>query len=446
MYLLVDIDPVFSIYYEYRTEMNPTTKSNIFSSFFLHLHPRTVPASTLNFKLSFGLGGMAATLFCVMLVSGLLQLLSYSPQPANAYSSIQHLYQVGELGGIVRNIHFWGGNLLVIISFVHLLRVFFTAALDQKRRINWLIGICLFILLLFTNFTGYLLPWDQLAYWAVTIFTNMLSYVPVVGEQLALMFRGGNEVGANTLHIFFGLHVGLIPLSIVVLLVLHFWLVRKAGGLIRKKTGGEEMIRSVPHLISREIATASVLVATLFIFASLVDAPLAEPANPGQSPNPAKAAWYFMGLQELLLHLHPTVAICLIPTLMLLALSAIPYIKGSTLPGGIWFGGRRGMRLALIVFLLVSLLTFLVVILDEQFLHRTDALQAGSLLLNRGIWPLGILLLLQVLLYLAVRKVLSYSRPEGVMSVFVANISIIVSLTTIGIWFRGGGMVLVYPF
>ncbi|MFT5697934.1 MAG: quinol-cytochrome oxidoreductase complex cytochrome b subunit [Desulforhopalus sp.] len=423
-----------------------TGKTNIFSAFLLHLHPRTVPASTLRFGLSLGLGGIAAILLCVMFVSGLLQLLSYVPQPDSAYSSIQQLYNLGEVGGFVRNVHFWGGNLLVIITFMHLLRVFFTGALDQKRRINWLVGLCLFLLVLFANFTGYLLPWDQLAYWAVTIFTNMLSYVPLVGESLALTFRGGNEVGPSTLHIFFGMHVGLIPLSVLSLLILHFWQVRKAGGLIRRTEGREERVLVVPHLIVREIATACVVLALLFTFAAIVDAPLAEPANPGQSPNPAKAAWYFMGLQELLLHLHPTVAICLIPTLMLVALGAIPFIKGSILPGGYWFGGCRGRRLALVVFLLASCMTFVVIALDEKLLHGAEALQAADLWLNRGVLPLGMLFLLQVSLYLGLKKRMKYSRAEAVMAIFVTNIAIIISLTVIGIWFRGSGMILVNPF
>ncbi|WP_458775670.1 cytochrome b N-terminal domain-containing protein [Desulforhopalus sp. 52FAK] len=423
----------------------PIVRPNIFSAFLFHLHPRTIPESTLRFGLSLGLGGMAATLFSVMVISGLLQLLSYSPQPESAYSSIQQLYNVGEVGGFIRNVHFWSGNLLVIMSFLHLLRVFFTGAIDRKRRMNWLVGICLFILLLFTNFTGYLLPWDQLAYWAVTIFTNMLSYVPVIGEQLALLFRGGREVGATTLHIFFGLHVGLIPLIIVVLLVFHFWLVRKAGGLIRQEANGKR-IAVVPHLISREFATATVIVALVCIFSSLVDAPLAGPANPGESPNPAKAAWYFMGLQELLLHLHPTVAICLIPALMLLFLGVIPYIKGTTLPGGVWFGGSRGKRLVVNVFLMMSIMTFMVVIFDEQLLHGEGSVQADDLWLYRGLFPLGLLIFLQVLLYFVVTHFFAFTRPEGVMAVFVANIAIIVSLTAIGIWFRGAGMALVYPF
>ena len=427
--------------------MNPiTTKANIFSSFLLHLHPRTVPTSTLRFGLSFGLGGMAATLICVMFVSGLLQLLSYSPQPENAYFSIQQLYSAGELGGFVRNIHFWAGNLLVVVTFLHLLRVYCTGALDTKRRVNWLIGICLFILILFSNFTGYLLPWDQLAYWAVTIFTNMLSYIPVIGEQLALSFRGGTEVGSSTLHIFFGLHVGLLPLSLVILLVIHFWLVRKAGGLIQEKGGNKERVLVTPNLILREAATASVLIAVLCTFAAVVDAPLADPANPGQSPNPAKAAWYFMGLQELLLHLHPTVAICLIPLLLMIALAGIPFLKNSVLPGGLWFGGKRGVRLALVVLLASSFLTCGVVIVDEQLLHGATALQSGDLFLNRGLLPLGFLLVLQLFLYFGITKILHYSKAEAIMAVLVANISIIISLTVIGVWFRGAGMVLVSPF
>ena len=350
------------------------------------------------------------------------------------------------MGGFVRNVHFWSGNLLVIICFLHLSRVFLTGALDQKRRVNWLVGICLFILILFTNFTGYLLPWDQLAYWAVTIFTNMLSYVPVIGEQLALTFRGGNEVGASTLHIFFALHVGLLPLFIIGLLVIHFWLVRKAGGLIRVQDAKEERVSVVPHLIGREFATAATVVALVFTFAAMVDAPLAGPANPGESPNPGKAAWYFMGLQELLLHLYPTVAICLIPALMLLALGAIPYVKGAVLPGGIWFGGYRGRRLALNVFLMMSILTFSVIIFDEQLLHGAESVQSGGLWLYRGLVPLASLLLFQLVLYFVVTKYFAYGRGEGVMALFVANISIIFSLTTIGIWFRGAGMALVYPF
>jgi len=421
-------------------------KIDIFSSFVLHLHPRTVPAATLKMWLSFGLGGMAATLLCVMFVSGLLQLLSYSPQPESAFSSIQQLYVDGNVGGFVRNLHFWAGNLLVVIAFLHLLRVFFTGALDKKRRTNWLIGLCLFVLLLFANFTGYLLPWDQLAFWAVTIFTNMLSYVPVVGEQLALLFRGGTEVGANTLQIFFGLHIGLLPLSLILLVILHFWLVRKAGGLIQKKDGSKERLPVSPHLIVREVATASVLLALICTFAALVDAPLADPANPGQSPNPAKAAWYFMGLQELLLHLHPTFAICVVPLLMVFSLAVIPFLKNTILPGGVWFGGEKGHWLVPMVLITVSLMTILAVMWDEQLLHGNNGQPTEDLFVFRGLLPLAILVLVMVFLYQGLTRLFKCSRAEAFMAVFVANVSIIITLTAIGVWFRGGGMVLLSPF
>jgi len=423
-----------------------TAKTSIFTSFLLHLHPRTVPESTVRFGLSFGLGGMALTLVAVLFLSGLLQLLSYSPHPATAYASIQRLYVEGQLGGFVRNLHYWAGNLLVVVTFFHLIRVYCTGALDAKRRANWLIGLCLFLLVLFSNFTGYLLPWDQLAFWAVTIFTNMLAYIPIVGEGLALLFRGGIEVGQSTLHIFFGLHIGLLPLSIAVLLIVHFWLVRKAGGLIKQEDAGKEKIPVVPNLIARELATACVLLALLGLFAALVDAPLAGPANPGASPNPAKAAWYFMGLQELLLHLHPTFAICVVPLLMLISLAAIPYCKDTVLPGGVWFGGGKGGKIVPTLLLLVSLVTVGIVVWDEQLLHGQAQNLGYDLFTLRGVIPLTLLILMELLLYLLLTRKNGYSKARAIMVLFMANISIVLTLTAIGVWFRGPEMALVVPF
>lgn len=126
-------------------------KMNPFSAFILHLHPRTVPAETIRFTLSFGLGGMAATLLLVMVCTGLLQLIKYSPNPEGAYVSIEQMYMPGVFGGYIRNIHFWAGNLLVIVAALHLCRVFFTGALSGKRRINWILGIGIFLLVLFAK-------------------------------------------------------------------------------------------------------------------------------------------------------------------------------------------------------------------------------------------------------------------------------------------------------
>ncbi len=418
-----------------------------FTAFLLHLHPRSIPEETLRFRLSFGLGGMAVTLVVTLVLTGILQLLSYSPHPESAYLSIQQIYTKPALGGFIRNIHFWAGNLLVIITALHLLRVFFTGALLNTRKYNWLIGIVVIILVQFANFTGYLLPWDQLAFWAVTIFTNMVDSVPIVGSWMVTVLRGGSEVGEATLSNFFALHIGVIPACLCVLLIWHFWMVRKAGGLVQAKkesSADRKRIRVIPHLVVKEAATGLILLALLFLFAAMVDAPLAEPANPGESPNPAKAAWYFMGLQELLLHLHPTVAISIVPFLMLFGLASVPFFRGAVLPEGRWFGGSRGAKLALFTFVLSFIVTLLAVIADEILLREMGATGSQSTWLARGVIPLCVICLLYIGIYLFVKRRGNYSRAESVMAVVVVNIGCICSLSVVGIWLRGPGMKLIW--
>ncbi|MGI9538189.1 MAG: cytochrome b N-terminal domain-containing protein [Desulfocapsaceae bacterium] len=417
------------------------------SGFIFHLHPRKVAAETIRFTLSFGLGGMAATLFLVLAVTGMLQLLSYSSDSATAYQSIIHMYAGSSLAGFIRNVHHWAGNLLVIVVLLHLLRVYLTGALGQGRKLNWLIGCTLLLLVLFANFSGYLLPWDQLAFWAVTIFINMVTYVPLIGVQLSELLRGSAEVGPATLANFFAIHVGLIPPLIVILMIYHFWLIRKAGGLVRSRNRGEQvpMVPTVPTLISREAAVGFGLCGLLFIFSALVDAPLADIANPGQSPNPAKAAWYFMGLQELLLHLHPVFAICIIPLLMLLLLAMLPFIKQAVLEPGIWCGGNRGRWTAAGSFLAGLLGVAGWVIIDEFVFKLSGSEHFLTPWLSRGLVPLLCLILICGLCYrlLRLRK---FPSSESVMAVALLCLGIVCGLTIIGIWFRGPGMALGFSF
>ena len=258
----------------------------------LHLHPRTVPRETLGFTLSWGLGGMAAVLVCLSFLTGILLLLVYQPSVDKAYASILILTREVPFGLWVRNIHHWSANLLVVISLLHLLRIVLTGAFGSGRRINWIIGLCLFFLLLSANFTGYLLPWDQLAFWAVTICTGMLGYLPLCGTWLQELFRGGPEIGGPTLANFFVLHVAFIPGTFFILLLWHFWLVRRSGGLVRVKRAGDvriERVPTVPDLIVREAAVGLVLIASVLTLSVFWNAPLAAEANPGMSPNPAKA-------------------------------------------------------------------------------------------------------------------------------------------------------------
>jgi quinol-cytochrome oxidoreductase complex cytochrome b subunit len=423
-------------------------KKPVLTDFFLHLHPRTVPKETLRFRLSFGLGGMAATLFATMVLTGVLQVLLYSSHPESAYLSIQQMYDGRGLGGFIRNIHFWAGNLLVIITFSHLIRVYLTGALGQGRRFNWLLGMTLFLLVLFSNFTGYLLPWDQLAYWAVTIFTSMTGYLPIAGDWMMKTLRGGQEIGSPTLANFFAIHVSILPTLLLVLLIFHFWLIRKAGGLVRHQgdqTQETVRVRTVPHLIQREAAVGLVLLGLLFTFSALVDAPLADQANPGQSPNPAKAAWYFMGLQELLLHLHPSFAICIVPGLIILCFALIPFWQGAVLPPGVWFGGKRGRNLALLSSLGGFIAAVLLVVGDEKLFRLSEHVLNTRTWLTRGMLPLAAAVTLLVLFFLFLRRQ-SYSRAEAVMALVLVTIGSISGLTAIGIWFRGPGMTLSWPF
>ena len=420
-------------------------RPGLFASFILHLHPRTVPAETLRFSLSLGLGGMAALLSAPLIGTGILQLLSYSPRIDEAYLSIQKMYDRGNPAGFIRNIHYWSGNLLVIVAFLHLLRVFLTGALDGVRSFNWILGTLLFVLVLLANFTGYLMPWDQLAYWAVTIFTSMVSYVPFVGEHLMNLLRGGLEVGPATLANFFALHAGIIPIIMLLLMIWHFWLIRKAGGLVRRSEPDPALVErlpTVPYLIRRETAVGLGLMALLFLFCALVDAPLGEMANPGQSPNPAKAAWYFLGLQELLMHLHPVFAVCVVPLLILISFISLPFLKDAVLPQGHWFGGKGGARTALWTSAAGAAVIAVGVIADNHFSSSAPAaaawLREGAVLAVYGGMLAGLFLLL--------RKKFSCSRAESVMGLFMFVAGGVLALTAVGIWFRGPEMALVLPF
>jgi quinol-cytochrome oxidoreductase complex cytochrome b subunit len=421
---------------------------SLLSDFLIHIHPRTVPVETIRFSLSLGLGGMAVTLLCVLFVTGLFQLLMYSPGTDTAYQSIQLMYSEIPLGGWIRNIHFWAGNLLVIVAFLHLLRVFLTGALGDGRQLNWIIGLVLLFLVLFANFSGYLLPWDQLAFWAVTIFTGMFGYIPLCGNWLMQLLRGGNEVGAFTLANFYAIHVGIIPFCFVVFSVWHFWLIRKAGGLVqaeRSDTTNIIRVPAVPDLISREAAVGFGLVGALLLFASVFDAPLAEPANPAMSPNPAKAAWYFLGLQELLMHLHPTIVILVIPVLCLVVLVLLPYKKSAVLPAGKWFGGA-GERLKFIAGLGGGAgVTFFLVFLDDKLIHAADSQQGAANIWMRGFIPLLVLILSLLAVHQLLSRKWKISQPGVVLALAGIIIGIILSLTITGIWFRGPGMQLVLP-
>lgn len=309
-----------------------------------HFRPQTVAQQSLRFTLSWGLGGMAAVLIAVQLTSGILLKFAYDPAPIAAHASIQVMITTAPFGRLIRNIHFWSANLLVPVVFLHMLRVFLTGAFHPPRQFNWIIGLFQFALILGANFTGYLLPWDQLAYWAVTVSTGMLEYIPLIGPGLRNLILAGPHIGPSTLRQFYVLHTAVIPVFLALFMAFHFWRVRKAGGLAVADRDKDKQVPSIPDLLVRETATALALLAFILSISVFFNAPLGDPANPGLSPNPTKAPWYFAGFQEILFHIHPVFAVFVIPLASGLFLLLIPYFPYDDPVSGRWFISPKGKK------------------------------------------------------------------------------------------------------
>jgi len=424
-------------------------RKTILEFFVLHLRPVRVRRSTLRYTHTFGLGGSSLTLIALMIATGSLLMLAYEPTPDRAYQSVMALERDTLFGGLVRNLHHWSANLLVAVVLAHLLRVFFTGGFHGQRQFNWVIGCALLGLVLAANFTGYLLPWDQLAYWAVTICTGMLGYVPWIGGWLQAVARGGPEIGAATLVLFYAFHTTLLPALLVLLMGFHFWRVRKAGGVVDPLPSDEppetapESVSTLPELLLRELAAGLALIAVVCVLAALVDAPLGAAANPGMSPNPAKAPWYFVGFQELQLHFHPLFAVVLIPLAAALALLAVPYVRYEPEMSGPWFLSAIGRRSAALAAAVGAAVTVALVI-GDALLQQGDAGMPG--LLGRGLLPAaGLAAAVAAFRRLLVTR-LGATKAEVVQAIFVLFFAVWATLTVVGVFLRGPGMALAWPW
>jgi quinol-cytochrome oxidoreductase complex cytochrome b subunit len=427
-------------------------KPSGFSMLLLHVHPRMVPEEALAFTRTCGLGGMGVVLLVLLAGTGALLLLAYEPSAERAYGSVQGLRDDTAIGGFLRNIHFWAANSLVLVTVLHLLRVFFTGAFHAPRRFNWIIGLLLLALVLASNFTGYLLPWDQLAFWAVTIGTGMLEYVPLVGPALETALRGGPEVGPKTLSIFFVLHIAILPILGAILAAFHFWLVRKAGGVILPQPLGPEpvprptMVPTSPNLVFRELVAGLVLIAGVLLTAAVFDAPLLAQANPGMSPNPAKAPWYFMGLQELLVHLHPAFAVLVVPLLAAAFLVYVPYLNYGEAPTGLWLHSANGRRTALLAAGTALVIAPAGILATEYVVSLPKLLPFLPPAASTGLLPTGVLMLMVLGFFGLSRWRFRATRIEAVQAVFTLLTVGFVVLTVTGVFFRGTAMRLTWPW
>ena len=417
----------------------------------LHFRPPTVKEKTLMFTLSWGLGGMAAILVLLQMATGMLLKFIYVPTPVDAYASVQTIMVQVPFGRLVRNLHHWCANLLVVVLMLHMLRVFFTGAFHHPRQFNWIVGLVLFAMVLAANLSGYLLPYDQLAYWAVTVFTAMIGYIPGIGDGLQQALGNGSELGPQTLPFFYSMHTAVIPLLLVGLMAFHFWRIRKAGGLVvprRPSDPIDEMpvrVPVVPGLLVREVSTALALTATVLVFSILFDAALSAPANPGLSPNPVRAPWYFAGFQELLLHVHPVAAVCVIPLLAGFFLLSIPYLAYPLSTEGIWFASSRGRTQTIYVALAAMAVTPALIVVDALVVKKATWAIGMPPLLRDGILPLLLISALTAGGLLALKKRWGATLNETAQSLFVVMVTALVVLTLVGVFFRGPFMQLVWP-
>jgi quinol-cytochrome oxidoreductase complex cytochrome b subunit len=395
------------ITWTWQPESNREAGDSVVRNFLLHWFPAKITRESLSWGYSFWLGTVSAVLFFILTITGVVLMFLYVPSVERAYLSVKDLEYTVSFGWFLRGLHRISAHLMVAVVFIHMARVFLTGAYKngtaegQNRPLNWIVGMALLLATLLLSFTGYLLPWDQLAFWAITVGTNIASAAPVVGEATRFILLGGNTIEQGTLIRFYVLHCFFLPLLVIALFSYHMWRVRKDGGLacvdklsheqkrervapVHSKTYSllgitsgatvhvetslidedKHTVRSSPNLTRRLALVTMLTMVVASVLTIIFHAPLEEPANPAVTPNPAKAPWYFLWLQELVTTTTVTIGGftingaliggIIIPGLLVVAALAWPYLdKSSVRSAGVWFAHER--RRQNLIFLLIVL-------------------------------------------------------------------------------------------
>jgi quinol-cytochrome oxidoreductase complex cytochrome b subunit len=407
-------------------------------SFVLHVHPRTVLARSLAPVRTLGLGVLSLIAALALTVTGVLLMVYYVPSAEGAYGSIQDINSVVPFGGLVRNIHRWAGHAMVLLVALHMLRTLLTGSYKAGRRGVWTTGVFLLVLTLAFAFTGYLLPWDQLSYWAVSIGGHLARNVPVVGGWLSRALLGGDGVTEVTLVRFYALHVGVLPTLTAGLVALHLYRLRRAGGLARPTEAGDELrVPAWPHLYERELALLGLAVVALVVAGVLFDAPLGSQPDIIHPDNPSKAPWYFLGVQELVSY-SSLIGGVIIPLLAAVILYLVPHVDRDPVGAGVWLGARAG-RLAFAAGALVS------AIVVPAGLALQERLSAGAAGPSSWLNP-ATLLLISTATVTAAAGVLGRSARQAVLAFAGAGAVAVALLTVVGYAARGASWSLVLPW
>jgi quinol-cytochrome oxidoreductase complex cytochrome b subunit len=219
---------------------NRTRSLAIFGNLFLHMLPVKVREKSLRIRATYYLGSFSFLLFLLLTVTGVLLMFYYHPAVPQAYRDMKDLRFVVSSGVFLRNLHRLAAHMMVLLAFAHMFHVFYRGGYRPPREFNWAVGVVLLLVTLLLSYTGYLLPWDQLAFWAITVGANIISAIPVFGHRARFMLLGGNVVGENALLRFYVLHCVVLPLLAAWLIGVHFWRVQKDGGLMLRKEDGRE--------------------------------------------------------------------------------------------------------------------------------------------------------------------------------------------------------------
>jgi len=289
-------------------------------------------------------GGITLFFFIVQAITGILLALYYQPSADRAYDSILFIMNRVNFGWLIRSIHSWGANLMILFCVLHLLRIFFQGVYKAPREITWVMGALLLAVTLGFGFTGYLLPWDQRAYWATTVGTEIAGAVPIAGPPLIVLLRSGSEVTARTLSRFFGVHVLVLPASLLALLAIHLTLVHVQGladprrrvepegevvagsaPLARPEQPNRNLLPFFPNYVLDEVIAWYIMLAILIVLASLFPAGLEEPADPLLTPEHTKPEWYFLFLYQGL-KVVPRIVGVLLPMVGAIVLLVLPFI------------------------------------------------------------------------------------------------------------------------
>jgi quinol-cytochrome oxidoreductase complex cytochrome b subunit len=335
-------------------------------NFFHHIHPPTIPAAQARWRYTLGAGGTATFLALVLVVTGALEMFFYVPTPAEAALSIQTISYSVPFGGLLRNLHFWAAQLLLIVSAVHLIRIVFTGAYAPPRSFNYLLGLALFVLAILLDFTGYILRWDQGIQWALVVGTNLVKTIPWIGNALYAALIGGTRPGTATIIRFYSWHVFGLVLVAAIVMIWHAFRVRRDGGVavpppsLRVDPGRISRF----ELVRREVLTIVFTGTALLLLSAFSPAPIAPAMTDiAALSGDARAPWFFLWVQQMLKWGDPFLWGVFVPILVLIILAIIPYVFPRPVQHelGHWF--IKSNRLAQVVLAVIAFLVILFTLL-----------------------------------------------------------------------------------